>query len=347
MLRRHTGVTNFDTFASTLVRSPLWVFRRSQKAMLRYPVTTIFALVFLSMSLAVLFHFWQNNLTLRAPAFTNESETLLDSDPLFSPEEKESCVHERLKYQKTFELMPVFLRERRSSAPTDFPRSCLIYIMKKRMQKWKPVDKKCAPGSPACLTEEYINVVYNAYGDVFNCMNIPQKELLPKFMSENGLHLNQFLNVMGFQKNEALIEKYKQEVIDSEEPACRRIANLIKGFKVDLQSDCALMTPPENPVLSFFLFAAFYKEVEKQILVEDDKIKQFLTFQALSEKPEKVMQTYQRYLREKKAEQSYQDFLSHHERASHEQFLRLLKSVQELDKAFKEGTCVSESFLAL
>jgi hypothetical protein len=356
MLRRHTGVTKFDTRVSTQVCSPLAPMIRKETAMFRYPALTIIGLVFLSMLLAVGYHRWQvvgeSTLSSRTPRYDSAEDVFrqiasgAESDPLLIAEEKESCSGERLKYQKIFESMPVFLRERRSSAPADFPRSCILYIMKKKLQKWKPVDKKCAPGSPSCLTDEYVNVVYNAYGDVFSCLNVPQKELLPKFMTGNGLHLNQPLNVMGFQKKSAVIEKYMNEVFESEEASCRRIAGFIKSFQIDWRNACALISPPENPVLSFFIFAAFYKEIEKQILVDDDKIKQLLTFQALTETPQKVLEIFQKYQKEKKQNQSYQEFLSHHNRAAHEQFLRLYKAADDLEKAFKEGTCVSESFLA-
>ena len=43
-----------------------------------------------------------------------------------------------------------------------------------------------------CVTEEYSTAVYNAFVDVTQCLNIPQKELLPKFFNESGMHINAF-----------------------------------------------------------------------------------------------------------------------------------------------------------
>ncbi|MFZ4403567.1 MAG: hypothetical protein ACOYOK_05635 [Pseudobdellovibrionaceae bacterium] len=47
------------------------------------------------------------------------------------------------------------------------------------------------PGNYApCVTEDYVNVVYNSFIDIADCMDLPQKLILPKIFNESGFHLN-------------------------------------------------------------------------------------------------------------------------------------------------------------
>ncbi|HND85866.1 MAG TPA: hypothetical protein PLU50_08675, partial [Pseudobdellovibrionaceae bacterium] len=53
-------------------------------------------------------------------------------------------------------------------------------------QSGYPIRKNRAP----CVTEDYVNLVYNAFQDVTDCMGIPQKLVLPKLLNESGFHIN-------------------------------------------------------------------------------------------------------------------------------------------------------------
>ena len=43
------------------------------------------------------------------------------------------------------------------------------------------------PKKTHCITPEYVQSVYNSYVDVLDCLDIPQKDLLPKLFNESGM----------------------------------------------------------------------------------------------------------------------------------------------------------------
>ncbi len=172
--------------------------------------------------------------------------------------EKETCAKETLAYQSEFEKMPAMFRERRASSAAEFPRICLVRILNSAEQNILS-DKKCANHAPICVTEEYVNVLYNLYADVFSCFDLPQKEILPWFQVNGGFHLNAKNGVSGLQSTSAEAEKYFQKSIESlsqnQEASCQRLLPFAQKMKLHLTDECFQISPPENPLLSFLIFA--------------------------------------------------------------------------------------------
>ncbi len=48
------------------------------------------------------------------------------------------------------------------------------------------------PNPSPCLTEDYVNLVYNSFIDVSDCMELPQRIILAKLFNESGFHINMF-----------------------------------------------------------------------------------------------------------------------------------------------------------
>lgn len=200
-------------------------------------------------------------------------------------ETPESCGPERNYLEKDLaQINPLFKNTRKDISSDAPPRSCATYIMKnfasldarlafrsqcvdkngrqlsspvrfhetERVNEGgQEVEKKIYFKSP-CVTEDYVNSVYNSLIDVSECLNIPVKELLPKLYNESGLHINTLgpandagvgqltLSALGGDVFEPLNDKYKdgdpnrtnqkstfqyyiEEMTKSSKPSCQRI----------------------------------------------------------------------------------------------------------------------------
>lgn len=108
------------------------------------------------------------------------------------------------------QIHPDFLKTRPDQGSGSIPRACVNFVMNNF------INGKNAPspsygscvlpdgsrrGVPSrgdgeagmfqpCVTEEYVNSVYNSLLDVSDCLNVPIKELTPKLYNESGVHVN-------------------------------------------------------------------------------------------------------------------------------------------------------------
>ncbi|MEN0057688.1 MAG: hypothetical protein AAGB31_02545 [Bdellovibrio sp.] len=178
-------------------------------------------------------------------------------------ETAEQCGPERNYLLKDLKkISPVFLRTR-LQAKADMPsRECISYIMQNfiPLNAKSPAMSQCkdAEGNalsaptrgekekgffPPCVTEEYVNSVYNSLMDVGDCLNVPIKELLPKLYNESGLHLNAlgggmdggvgqltvtalsevFSRYNGESRFPSSLDWYVREMKKSAKESCRRI----------------------------------------------------------------------------------------------------------------------------
>lgn len=107
-------------------------------------------------------------------------------------------------------IHPDFLKTRQITQEGVIPRACVQFVMHNF------INAKTSPSSSygscyhsdgsrrglphrgegdvgmyqPCITEEYVNSVYNSLIDVSDCLNVPIKELTPKLYNESGFHVN-------------------------------------------------------------------------------------------------------------------------------------------------------------
>lgn len=332
--------------------------------MKRSPGFFIFAFVGLSMALAVAYHrFQQSDLEAKidgqesfasAPPFSSEarkvmreiasaSESVTDefrncqcvakgkSSKLFQTTEKENCAQNSDFFQNEFEKLPLDFRGRRATSSAEFPRLCVIRILNSQTAQ---LSSQCGKQNRICVTEEYVNVVYNTYADVLSCYNLPQKEVLPWFLVNGGFQLNSPNGISGLNIESAeateLLDKSKKYLSASDDPNCQKILPL--ATKLSIPNDpCYFVNPPQNPLLSFLIFAQKFTdknaELKKTISLGQDadseRVLLAQTLLTLSQRDQQNIASEQlATIRE-----------------------AMLKASQKLNREFKEGTCVSDSLL--
>lgn len=129
-----------------------------------------------------------------------------------------------------------------------------------------------------CVSTDYVNATYNAFHDVTECLNISQKELLPKFFNESGLHVNAYgagrdagvgqLTGPAIQVSKGVLKKYVEGMKASKKASCERILSIVSSFEEVEHSPrqrCNLMAVPENPLRNLLYSGIFYKENVKMI----------------------------------------------------------------------------------
>lgn len=99
-----------------------------------------------------------------------------------------------------------YVKTRTSEVPKDsIPRKCVTYVMRSFLEGGSQLNASdsfatcdIGQGVPrqgafkACVTEDYVNLVYNSFVDVADCMGLPQRMMAPKFLIESGFHINAF-----------------------------------------------------------------------------------------------------------------------------------------------------------
>ncbi len=116
-----------------------------------------------------------------------------------------------------------------------------------------------------CISSKFVNVTYNAYVDVMECLRLDPKELLPKIYNESGFYMNALGGAMdggigqltgsAIQQVNSIYPKYIEQMIqagvNNPDGACARVVKnklLIAPVKADTGSRCSLMWPIENPL---------------------------------------------------------------------------------------------------
>ncbi len=114
-----------------------------------------------------------------------------------------------------------------------------------------------------CMTENYVNLAYNAYHDVMDCFNLDPKEFYLQIMIESGFHVNAF-NKTGFDSGIAQftgngikrivtdnrIERTRRLLLESSRHSCQRIASIVGAFDITsftVAKRCSMISLPKNP----------------------------------------------------------------------------------------------------
>ena len=116
-----------------------------------------------------------------------------------------------------------------------------------------------------CVSKKFVNITYNAYVDVMECLKLDPKEMLPKIYNESGFFMNAFGSGMdggiGQLTGRAIeqvnsiypgyIKEMNQAALANPGGACARVMkykSLIAPVKSDSAFRCSLMTPTQNPL---------------------------------------------------------------------------------------------------
>lgn len=205
----------------------------------------------------------------------------------------DKCTKDRLYFQTNLKKIDsLFLKTRNSKEGGEFPMSCVAYVMRSFMDSSKKPSRfysfcnqsagqPLRPKKTHCVTEEYVTSVYSSYVDIMNCLDIPQRDLIPKLFNESGFHINtlgagmdagvgqltgpaiasvqQVANFDG--KNMTWLEMFKEEISKSVKPSCQRIAKmpgLFKKISTESSQRCGLIAVPENPLKNVLYTGIFY-----------------------------------------------------------------------------------------
>jgi len=106
----------------------------------------------------------------------------------------------RLMFQKGLTTSPVIskLIAERDNESAALPRRCVTHVMNranfgpKSLAQFptKPTGEPRRGGVKPCMTKEMVNVTYNSFVDVAECLNFNPKDLLPKLFNESGMIIN-------------------------------------------------------------------------------------------------------------------------------------------------------------
>lgn len=135
-------------------------------------------------------------------------------------------------------------------------------------------------GYKACVTEDYVNLVYNSLIDVSDCLNVPPKFIAPKLSNESGLHVNAFGLVndggIGQFTNQALEDvkqnfpDFKSRIMGSSKESCKRLRSfpgvIPSSSKEILSADenrCHAITTPPNPLRSLIYYGIFFHATKR------------------------------------------------------------------------------------
>lgn len=244
-----------------------------------------------------------------------------EDQALLSVEDQRMCTRERLYLQRDLERLPDVLKRRHvNEQQNEFPRQCFEFML--RYWGNAGIDKpanyfascKTASSKPErgnykpCVTEEYVNAIYNSYSDILSCLGIPERERLPKLLTESGGHLNTIgagwdagiAQLVGPTIGHAnsQFEEVRRKFLASKGPACDRMRSIIstiqplpmqitKGFfrkktqEAGIENRCGLLTAVDNPVLSvFYLAVKHLQDVHAlKVYAESSKFKIMERFQ--------------------------------------------------------------------
>lgn len=138
-------------------------------------------------------------------------------------------------------------------------------------------------GHKACVTEDYVNLVYNSLIDVSDCLDVPAKFIAPKLSNESGLHVNAFGMVndggIGQFTDQALADvaqnydNFKGQITGNQKESCKRLRSIPGAIprssdeilSADANRCHAISTPP-NPLRSLVYYGIFYHSTKRNAL---------------------------------------------------------------------------------
>lgn len=282
--------------------------------MFRIPAYFIFVFVGLSILTAYFVNRWQSEKIPRAGnTHASVVRTLASQIPLdisssglpalaseIQFEDPESCGESRNFLQSGLAKIPSLYRDPRARRPAEFPRECMTYILRKSLlsqeNKTHSFMGQCAGKKKSqlvqvqpCVTANYVNSIYNSFGDLTTCFGIPQRDLLPLLLTEGGFQMNGMGPTVDFAKTH--FADYKNEILLSHDEACQNLTSIFKNLEPVNQrvaQQCQMILPPENPILNIFYLMIKYKqdrkEIEKSLQDPDLNVVFSLREQGLSEK---------------------------------------------------------------
>lgn len=183
---------------------------------------------------------------------------------------------------RTAKQSPLFAEaiSERSKESRELPRKCVTHVMNKFGASPKalarcPGGMNTAPqrgGSKPCISKNLVNLTYNHFVDVAECLNIDPKDLLPKLSNESGMLINTLGG--GFdagvgQLTQPAIEDVNRrydsylaqvEKAAAKKPSCQRVMQFkpyLKKSKDPLAFRCSLIVPPENPMKNIMYMAIY------------------------------------------------------------------------------------------
>lgn len=135
-------------------------------------------------------------------------------------------------------------------------------------------------GHKACVTENYVNLVYNSLIDVADCLDVPAKFIAPKLSNESGLHVNAFGLVndggIGQFTDQALadvaqnFDNFKGRINNSSKESCKRLRSIpgaVPAKAKDILSEdsqrCHAISTPPNPLRSMVYYGIFYHSTKR------------------------------------------------------------------------------------
>lgn len=207
-------------------------------------------------------------------------------------EDVKSCAEPRKYLEKALQAPKIseWTNERRTESAS-LPRNCIAFALnsfpevttKKAALSVKAQGSvafaKCASpnGAPTlrggkriknptpCVSSNFVNVTYNAYVDVMECLRLDPKEMLPKIYNESGFFMNALgggmdggigqLTGSAIEQVNSIYPKYIDQMNQAAAahptgPCARVMKNksLIAPVKADSSARCSLMWPVENPL---------------------------------------------------------------------------------------------------
>jgi hypothetical protein len=408
----------------------------------------LFVMVFVAASIAtaLLYHRWQkgslagpNSVSSELPLleqvrdlFRRGQDQSVESDSqIFEFETAADCDPDRNYLSSEVDKFPPIYRDVRARAAADFPRACLTYMMKRQALTWGPESGRtefaqCANASSVakpglhkpCVSENYVNVVYNLFGDVTSCFEIPQKEFLPKLFAESGFHLNAMsagfsagighLSPAEIQNANVSFDQIKTRVQNSDLESCKRLRPYLDKIQaLPIQTSekagkgvCSVMAPPQNPLRNLIYLAIKYEQhavvvreglKQYEIIsllqqaglkrVESEQLQQLLITLGFDAGPRSAVLYLKNFIEARLAamkqglgrpveegdfrfepdllqqrglasveigSMSFAQYLMMYQSSGSKDFLpRVMAHAKVLNSTFKEGTCVSDSYLSL
>lgn len=185
----------------------------------------------------------------------------------------QTCNSENKNYfqKNLLSLHPTFTKRNEQ----DWKRKIPIQCIQVAMEQFSGSYATCADGKleskgvrRPCLSEEYVNFVYNAYHDVKDCFSLDPKRSFLQIFVESGFHINaynrsgkdagigQFTKAGIDRVGHSLVNRVYQVISESSNPSCERIASLMGSLAPDssaVKNRCSVLTIPENPYRSLVM----------------------------------------------------------------------------------------------
>ncbi len=199
-------------------------------------------------------------------------------------EGREDCAANQNYFEAAFSKYPETFRETRETSSTEVPRSCLSYMMRTTFDSKRDVRHthfascRTPTGMPyhgdfkACTTEQYVNIVYNTFGDVATCMGLPQKDLIPQLYNESSFQMNALgsrydagigqITGPAIEAANGFFAATKNQITSDSSGACRRIAPYVQALSPvssSVEHRCELLEPPANPLENLIYTGIVYQ----------------------------------------------------------------------------------------